>query len=684
MKKIFNYFILYFLFTVSVNAQTTVFVSSSGDNNGDGSKDNPFKTIQKAIDIIKKSGADSSIIYVDGGNFFIDTTIVIDNIKNLILMPAKGEKVLLTGGIILNGFNKITEKDALYKRLDKTVKNKVYVLDLKKYDISDFGTFKARGFGLDMTASPMELYYNDKPMTIARWPDKDWIKIKNTDKKLRDNGFVYSDERPEKWKSVKDVWMHGYWKWDWADSYVKLDKLKKHKNIIIASSSKKKYPFTKDARYYYLNIPEELDKPGEYYINNSEGKLYFYPPDTIKKNSCYVSVLETPVIQLRDCENVKISGFNIKYSRGIGVEIISGKDNLIDNCVIANMGTVAVSIGAFQPNLGSEIYDNPLFTGNAGEHNGVSYCKIYHLGEGGVILGGGDRKSLTEGNNFVENCEIYRSSEWSRTYRAAVFMYGVGNKTAHNEIFNLPHTAIFFWGNEHLLEYNNIHHVCLETADAGAVYAGRDWTQRGNMIRYNYFHELHGVDSKHSFNAVMGVYLDDFCSGDTVYGNIFYKAGRSVLIGGGRDNLIKNNIFIENQPGVHVDARGIGWAKYYFTEKNPVLFNRYDVVKANKPPYSVKYPALLTLKNDDPQLPKYNCIEDNIFCGGKWRDMLDGLSDKIICFRNNNIMEHCTFYDVKNRRIYFNYAKIKLPEGFKPIPFDEIGIKKRTDQNTLF
>ena len=43
-----------------------------------------------------------------------------------------------------------------------------------------------------------------------------------------------------------------------------------------------------------------------------------------------------------------------------------------------------------------------------------------------------------------------------------------------------------------LLESNDIHHVLLETGDAGAFYTGRDWTTQGNVLRGNFVHDIGG------------------------------------------------------------------------------------------------------------------------------------------------------------------------------------------------
>jgi hypothetical protein len=83
-------------------------------------------------------------------------------------------------------------------------------------------------------------------------------------------------------------------------------------------------------------------------------------------------------------------------------------------------------------------------------------------------------------------------------------------------------------------------------------------------------------------------------SATTVFGNIFFKAGRAAFMGGGRDNTIENNIFIDCEASIHIDARGKTWAKYYFDGGYNTLTERMTTVNYNQPPYSKRYPKLLT------------------------------------------------------------------------------------------
>ena len=65
----------------------------------------------------------------------------------------------------------------------------------------------------------------------------------------------------------------------------------------------------------------------------------------------------------------------------------------------------------------------------------------------------------------------------------------VGMYVAHNEIHGTPHVGIWYSGNNHLFEYNNIYDICRVSNDMGAFYSWNDWTSYGNVIRYNYIHD---------------------------------------------------------------------------------------------------------------------------------------------------------------------------------------------------
>ena len=191
--------------------------------------------------------------------------------------------------------------------------------------------------------------------------------------------------------------------------------------------------------------------------------------------------------------------------------------------------------------------------------------EITGTGEGGISLTGGDRKTLTPGRNFVENCRIHDYSRWARTYRPGVGVDGVGNRVAHCLIYDAPHNAILLGGNDHVIEYNEIHHVCRRDRRLGRVLHGprldHARQRRPLQLLPRPRHRRRACTGE--FHDVMAIYLDDTAAGTTVFGNVCVRAGHAVMIGGGRDTVVANNVFVDCRPAVSLDARGLGWAAKY-------------------------------------------------------------------------------------------------------------------------
>jgi len=448
------------------------------------------------------------------------------------------------------------------------------------------------------------------------------------------------------------VWLHGYWTWDWADSYVKVDKIDKKKKEFILAKPHHNYGYVREQRYYALNILEELDSPGEWYLDRQSGKLYFWPPSPVEQGVAVVSVLESLMITMDSTEYISIEGIICECARGEAIKIEGGSHNLIRGCIVRNMGSNGITV-------------------EGGTYNGVQDCDIYNIGDGGIIIQGGDRKTLVAAHNFAINNHIHHYSRINKTYRPAINLQGVGNLLSHNYIHDAPHTGVLFSGNENILEYNEVHSIAQETGDVGAFYIGRDWTQRGNIVRYNYFHHLYGP----GLYGVNAVYLDDASSGTTIYGNVFYQAGSAAFVGGGHDNIVENNVFIECNPSIHLDARGINWARSSMQKKGVwEMYNKLEAVGFNTPPYSTKYPSLAKLLDwGDPCRPKGNVFRTNLSYGGKWKD-LDKDADEVTIENNYIEKEVPPFIDAEMGKFYPENELVLKDLGFQTIPFDSMGL----------
>ncbi len=369
------------------------------------------------------------------------------------------------------------------------------------------------------------------------------------------------------------------------------------------------------------------------------------------------------MVKLNQASFITLRGLIFECSRSSGIEFRGGESNLVLDCVLRDLGGDAAEIGG------------------GATHSGVSGCKIYDLDEGGINLDGGDRQTLQPGGNFAVNNDIHDYARECFTYRPAVLVNDVGNIVAHNLLHDAPHNAILFGGNDHVFEFNDVYRVCRETGDAGAFYTGRNLTTRGTIIRYNHFHDIaRSIESKSGFVDVMSVYLDDCACGTTVYGNIFDHAGRAVMIGGGRDNIVENNIFIDCNPAIHVDARGEGWMKASFDDPKDTIQTTLRAVPYNQPPYSTRYPHLANILEDQPNFPKYNRIVRNIYVGSKWIEWQDGLNETKVEVRDNLTGSDPKFVDAAHGNFNLQPDSPALKLGFKPIPTQEIGLLSNTKE----
>ena len=625
--------------------------------------DGPFRTLERARNAVRSLKQSGSIplggvtVYVREGVYFLDKPFELTQEdsgtdKACITYAAfPGETVRLVGGKPISGFTPITDKDIL-AQLDEKARGNVLQIDLKAIGISDYGPSNEGG---------AEIFFNEQPMCLSRWPNEGFVRIVDVVeqdgheihgiKGSKVGKFKYEGDRPSRWTKEKDPWLHGYWFWDWSDQRQPLESVDAANHILSIKPPYHNYGYRKGQWYYAFNLLSELDSPGEWFIDRERGILYFWPPQDINTAKTIMSILPS-LITMKEASDITFNGFMFEVCRGTAVVVNGGGRVQLASCGIRNTGSTGASL--------------------AGKGHRVIDCEIYRTGAGGISLTGGDRTTLTPGELYAENNDIHDYGRIQRMYTPGIGVQGVGNRVAHNRIHDAPHMAIMFGGNDHLFEFNEIFNVCLESNDAGAIYAGRNWTMRGHQIRYNYLHHITGFENR----GCVGVYLDDMFASATIYGNVFYKVTSAAFIGGGRDCTVENNIFVDCKPALHVDARALNWAAYHADEwiKEANEKGTLSGIAYNKPPYSTRYPQLITILNDNPKAPVGNVIARNICVGGKWDDV-EKIARPFLKFEDNLLDKDPLFVDPEkgNFRLQKESPAYKL--GFKEIPFDEIGIK---------
>lgn len=489
------------------------YVSPDGSDSGRGTIDDPFATIAAARDAVReaKDGFSGDItVYLREGRYYQASTLEFTSEDSgsddctITYKSYKGETAIIDGAVALDSgsFTKPAADDAIAARIkDSTARENVLVYDLS---------------GLNINYDEQQaVYYGGSRALEARYPNDGYVMGFDS---LSGKTFYDTSNVVGTWAEPVGVKIIGMFEIDWASSDGIISSYDSSSNRVTVSTT---YTLSANSgRYYYANVIEEMDMVGEYYIDEETETLYFYAP------ADYMDI----VISIASCKDAVVKAEVNNYTfDGIIIEggyddniSITGNDNCIENSTIRCCGDTNIYINGFRNTL----YNND----------------IYHSGGSGIDLYGGDTKLLIPSNSLIDNNKIHAFGDVHRVYNGAIYADGIGFVISHNEIYDAPHTSFTNVACEMLFENNYIHDVCYEAGDAGAIYEG-GWSANGNIYRNNLFKDI--VNDLSIYYSPNCYYNDDAGGGKTFVSNIIINVdGHGVACGGGRDNVITDNIII--------------------------------------------------------------------------------------------------------------------------------------------
>ena len=379
---------------------------------------------------------------------------------------------------------------------------------------------------------------------------------------FRNGTFKYPEEYHStiiKWTSnalAKGIFIKGWWRFDWHSETYKVTAINLSARTITVESKKSNYGIqdyricnpdtgllystsdnsfksnTTKRRWFALNILEELDSPGEYYIDRATKKLYFWPPTQInpqsrislthravagagikennqlevgfatngsisRENYAYpgwsseaifgYSQFGSPehsrmvyntryalksLFKLNQVKNVIIEGLTFRNSAGSGIELRQCENVIVRNCKIYNINKHGI--------------DAP-----GGKNVIIDTCTLHDIGLSAIINTGGNRQTLEPSNKLITKCSIKRWGKHESGLKlAAISIHGVGNTVSSNLISD-GNTAIYFtYGSNITIEYNHFHNLAKHQDDTGAIYGGRNVSGFNVKIKNNFFNNV--------------------------------------------------------------------------------------------------------------------------------------------------------------------------------------------------
>ncbi len=614
------------------------YVDAAAPAGGDGSEQHPFATMEAAKEAVRQLLTDATVtggiaVCVRRGEYLT---------RGLSFGKADGGRadcpvtwyaepgVVLNAGFPLPADRFVPAEGAIAARMPEGGKH-VKMLDLRalgltKQDWGEMHPFSGTANMYDSFRPGVDaaLYVNGRRMITARYPNQgEFLHIENvydqgevaefpplnyfTDfHKLRNPrpGTIVVDkptcDHMKTWASTENLWIFGYFYHDWYENSSPVERVNLDNRLVTPAYSSH-FGYRPGARYYFYNIPEELDQPGEWYLDREAGVIYLYPPQSLEGSDIILAVSEQTIFCGRGAEYLTFDGFTLKGTLGNAVQM-EGNHLTICNSLITAVSGNAISL--------------------SGSDNLVRDCEISHTGRGGVILSGGDRKTLTSGRNRAEYNLVHDWSEIWQTCQPAFLLQGVGAVCAHNEMYNSPHSAIMYSGNDHLIEYNLIHDVVLLSTDAAAIYSGHDWLAGGTVLRYNVLYRI-GQEP----NNPDGIYFDDALNGQTAYGNLLIGVRKyGFLIGGGRMHHVTKNIIIGCDVSIFYDDRARdgflhdGWYRAAIQHPGQGMWENLRNPFFRSGIWAERFPLLAKISEDFSQPddidfganPSYSVVEDNL------------------------------------------------------------------------
>lgn len=539
-----------------------IYVSPEGNDEAEGSLENPLRSLQAASDLARESSGPVPVtIFLSGGRYEITTPLKLGpedggTSNSPVQWKAKpGEKPIISGGISVNNWEK--EENGSWST---------------SLPDSFHGTFRS-------------FYVNGKRATRARHPDKTYLRVEQAGKDNRTNFFYNKHDLPEveNTEELELILLH-----DWSVTRIPVLSIdRKAKQITAVDSIGARLPFftlshwEKHPRYFLENAREFCDQPGEWYADFKQRKIYYHPlpGETIKECSGIIPLAEKLIM---------IEGSEEKHASYISFEGITFEHSTwqlpekgycgVQACMFTdrtkNSSGWSKIPAAIELNLAEHCSFDQCTIRNTGgtgiwirkncQECRISDSYIHHVSGNGISIGEGNDR-LVDGSPWWKSRpeEVSQGNGVSHTlieqcgleFHGAVGIWcGLVANTVieHNEIRDLPYTGIsvgWMWTpeptpcRENTLHANHIHHILNILSDGGGIYSLG--LQPGSRITRNLIHDVQVNAGRAESN---GMFLDEGTKELLIENNIVYNIARSPLRfhKAAFPNLVQNNVLVCN------------------------------------------------------------------------------------------------------------------------------------------
>lgn len=606
----------------------TIYVAPYGNDKNPGTIDEPLATLQGAVNAVRASkNTDMPITEVvfRGGDYYRTNNVEMTAAdsgtaeKPIVYRAYEGEtpRILGSAPVDVTQATKVTD-NATLARMHEDAIGKLIKIDLAaqgftKNDICDYSKETYYEYSLQYDDNYNSVYIDGYEQDLAQWPNgrgnfTTWAKSVNN------YCIQYKEETPARWVNAKNWWVGAYPNYDYAyttTTPTALDPVAK----TITLSSKSYVTFTNpySKRWKAFNLLEELDVPGEFYIDRDQMALYLYPPHTLKNSKVTLAVIKPRLLNVTNTQHVTFQGLTFAETRHAAVRICDVRNVDFINCTFNNIANGALAMsGTKTVQTVDKIGVDRGCKVDAAYDVDIRGCVFDQIGYTAITIQGGNIDTLTPSNNIIEDNYISRTNlrYWQTN---AVHVFGCGNVVRNNVFSNTRQQCIYIMGNDNIIERNELYDCIREVGDAAAIYQGRTHLYRGSQIRQNFLHDIWPSDP-HITSGTIALYQDDGQTGNFLYENIIVNCARAYNSNHAGEIEFKNNTIVDCDSRWAFHDNGITEGDFpdrtYYGTVQQTIDNILD-----KELFFAHYPGLKEWAETHRNPKTKNMIEGNLIVG---------------------------------------------------------------------
>ncbi len=403
----------------------TFYVSKTGSDRNAGTAERPFATLARAQRAARQAEKNGHIqIWIREGTYYLAQTLAFGpedsgTSGSAVRYAAHpGEKVTLSGGLALScKWSPIQRWDREHSRTQRAAVHST----LRKRQATDSGTISELRAapvwppGYLKAAGPVP----SDTQTPYPNPDEDMTFSGSAPKGISYDPATFSNKH---WAKPDEAEIHIFQEAYWGNLQWRIRGIDRDAHVlwfgeggqqIGAKWDRDPAKLGKKSRYYIENVFEELDAPGEWYLDGSNSVLYYYPE---RGTDIHSALVEVPVLehilhfdgsQSKPVENISIEG--LRFAHTVSTYTLSYEVPSLSDWSIHRGGTVFLE-GTRNCSIRNCWFDgvggNAVFANNYNRGLSISGCKFTETGDSAICFVGDLEKTTEPSAPFPSNAKL--------------------------------------------------------------------------------------------------------------------------------------------------------------------------------------------------------------------------------------------------------------------------------------